>query len=190
MTRSHTLLVGATGMLRGAAVELGRHSAHVTSIARTESSLAHLDRDLRGTGCAHHPVPLDYRAVDRFTDALVTATTECGPIDLAVGWFHASGRGASLALAEVLSRQGTDARYFRVLGSAAADPTASRDEDSPTIAELPDLHTRSIVLGFVVTGNRSRWLTDAEISDGVLRAIETDAAETVVGTVQPWSRRP
>jgi hypothetical protein len=49
---------------------------------------------------------------------------------------------------------------------------------------------RLAVLGFVVENGQSRWLTDAEISDGVGRALESDDPVTIVGTVTPWSARP
>jgi len=190
VNRSHTLLVGATGMLREAAVELARHSTHVTSIARTDASLARLDGDLRDAGCVHHAVPVDHRDPDRFAAAVSGAIGACGPIDLAVGWFHSTGREAAHALGEILTAQQTDARYFRALGSAAGDPTASLEEESRTLRALGGFRYRTVVLGFVVEGAGSRWLTDAEISAGVLRAVETDAAHSVVGTVEPWSRRP
>ncbi|NUN53550.1 MAG: hypothetical protein HUU06_12290 [Planctomycetaceae bacterium] len=47
-----------------------------------------------------------------------------------------------------------------------------------------------MILGFVREGDRSRWLTDAEIAAGVLGAIAADRPRTVVGVVEPWSARP
>jgi hypothetical protein len=47
-----------------------------------------------------------------------------------------------------------------------------------------------VVLGFRVEGARSRWLTDVEISGGVLAAVGADAALAIVGEVAPWSARP
>jgi hypothetical protein len=47
-----------------------------------------------------------------------------------------------------------------------------------------------VILGFVLEGGHSRWLRNAEISQGVLQAIDTDAKRFVVGTIEPWSARP
>jgi hypothetical protein len=47
-----------------------------------------------------------------------------------------------------------------------------------------------VVLGFMVEAGASRWLTDAEISDGVRSAVTRDLAYSVVGQVEPWSARP
>jgi hypothetical protein len=55
---------------------------------------------------------------------------------------------------------------------------------------LPDCRLRQVVLGFRADAGVSRWLTDAEISDGVLAAIRADRAYSVVGQVAPWSARP
>jgi len=82
--------------------------------------------------------------------------------------------------------------YCQVLGSASADPsqpdllaqwqTAFAQPGKPVL--------RLAVLGFVVEGEASRWLSNAEISDGVGRALESDQAMTIAGIVTPWSRRP
>lgn len=49
----------------------------------------------------------------------------------------------------------------------------------------------AVILGFVLLpGGQSRWLTNSEISQGVLDAIAAEAKRHIVGTVEPWSRRP
>jgi len=57
-------------------------------------------------------------------------------------------------------------------------------------ADLPDCAARQVVLGFKLEAGGSRWLTNAEISDGVLEAVRTDRAYTIVGQAEPWSARP
>jgi hypothetical protein len=47
-----------------------------------------------------------------------------------------------------------------------------------------------VVLGFVLEAGKSRWLTNAEISDGVFAAIAAQAPHSIVGTVEPWSAKP
>ena len=49
---------------------------------------------------------------------------------------------------------------------------------------------QSVLLGFVVETPKSRWLTNAEISNGVFAAIASEAPHTVIGTVEPWSAKP
>jgi hypothetical protein len=69
-------------------------------------------------------------------------------------------------------------RYFHVRGSAVADPSRTRSEAEEQFAHYPTLHYLQVILGFVLENGRSRWLTDVEISQGVVTAIE------------PWSSRP
>jgi hypothetical protein len=55
---------------------------------------------------------------------------------------------------------------------------------------LPDCALRQVILGFQVENGRARWLTDDEISGGVLRAVRMDAIFSVIGQVDPWTARP
>lgn len=78
-------------------------------------------------------------------------------------------------------------RVFHVVGSAAADPSRIGDREASALAGA---RYRRIVLGFVLDGSGSRWLSDDEIASGVLRAIDDDLEDSVVGIVSPWDRRP
>jgi hypothetical protein len=81
---------------------------------------------------------------------------------------------------------------FQVLGSAANDPAHPwRLDLARQVADgLPDCALRQVVLGFQIEGGRSRWLTDAEISEGVLEAVRLDRPYSVVGVTEPWNARP
>ena len=45
-------------------------------------------------------------------------------------------------------------------------------------------------LGFKIIGSHSRWLTHAEISNGVIESLKGNKTKTIVGTLHPWDRRP
>ena len=70
-----------------------------------------------------------------------------------------------------------------MLGSAAADP--GFPVCIPAAGEL-----REVILGFVREGGHSRWLTDPEISAGVLKVLRSGKLRSVVATLTPWSERP
>jgi hypothetical protein len=129
----------------------------------------------------------DYYDEAGFRRALDAATDRSGPVDLAVAWFHTLKLPAPRLVAEWVS-----GRMFQVLGSATADPShPERLVVARAIAaDLPGCAARQVVLGFKVEGGRSRWLTDAEISGGVLDAVRSDRPYSVVGQVEPWSARP
>lgn len=175
----HALVVGGTGMLQGVSLHLTGAYETVTVIARSERRLRALEVVAPGVihGCA-----VDYRD----TDALRDAIRGRRPLDLAVCWIHSVAPDAPFVVAEA----GAPRDYVHVLGSAAADPARPDDSRSARFAAFPDLVYREVILGFVRNGDVSRWLTNAEISDGVITAIESNEIRSVVGTVEPWSARP
>ena len=110
-----------------------------------------------------------------------------GPADLLVAWVHSGYRETVLLAAASLLAPG--APVVEVHGASSAKPTLGCPE--PVLAEHP---TQQVVLGFVQTGERPRWLNHQEISAGVLdavnRAIEgRPSAVHQVGEFHSWARR-
>ena len=98
---------------------------------------------------------------------------------LAVCWIRSWASQSLLAAADAVASGG---RLFHVLGSQASEASAG------VIAELGarrELHYRRVQLGAVGDATRQRWLTNAEISDGVYAAIAADRPYCSVGTVAP-----
>jgi NAD(P)-dependent dehydrogenase (short-subunit alcohol dehydrogenase family) len=188
---THALVVGGTGMLCDAAVELARSTEFLTSIARTEASLRALDARISKERCRHAWIALDYRDTAMLRTAVRDAVARHGPIEVLLAWVHEEqAPNAVLALAEEALRDANDLHLFHVLGNAAADPSRSLAERRRPFEALPGLRYHQIILGFVQLADGSRWLTNDEISAGVIAAIRRGAAESVVGTVRPWSARP
>ena len=172
----HILVVGGTGMLSGLVEALAGDGGRLSLLSR-RSSQAPI-----GTG-----YDCDYNDDQAFAAALDAAVARSGPVDLAVAWFHTLKIAAPRLLAEQVN-----GRLFQVLGSATADPAhPGRLARAAKVAEgLPECRLRQVVLGFRCEAGGSRWLTQAEISDGVLDAVRSDRASTIVGQVEPWSLRP
>jgi hypothetical protein len=170
----HILVVGGTGMLSGLVEALAGDGGRLSLLSRHASRFAH-------EGVTGYDV--DYYDESAFAGALDAA----GPVDLAVAWFHTLKIAAPRRLAER-----TQGRLFQVLGSATGDPSRpDRLLTAAAVADgLPSCALRQVVLGFQIEGGRSRWLTDQEISRGVLGAVRADATLSVVGQVEPWSARP
>jgi hypothetical protein len=171
----HALVIGGTGMLAEATRYLAERFDHVSLVARRPERLGRLERI--------HPLALDYEETDLLVAAIRQAIAKHGSIDLVVAWIHST---APAALPAVLRELKEPFRLIHVRGSGAADPS-----HPPAQPEVP-AHCRyqQVILGFVIEGNRSRWLTHAEISQGVIAAIESDDARRIVGTVRPWEMRP
>jgi NAD(P)-dependent dehydrogenase (short-subunit alcohol dehydrogenase family) len=177
----HDLVIGGSGMLAGLVRRLAAEGRQVTVIARGRERLQRL------AAPNIHPLPLDYRDRAALEAGITRCIAETGPIARCVAWMHDDDLGRALWIA----RRVRDV-YCQVLGSAAADP-AHPDILAQWQQAFAPLHRpvlRLAVLGFVLQGGASRWLSDTEISAGVRRALESDEAFTIVGTVTPWSMRP
>lgn len=180
---THALVVGGTGMLQGVSLHLTKAFEAVSVLARDERRL----RALEEAGCgAIHGYGVDYRDDDALRNAIGEACATYGPLDLAVCWIHAVAPEAPFVVAE----DGAPRVYVHVLGSAAADPARPEDERRARFEAYPGLVYREVILGFVHGDGHSRWLTNAEISDGVIAAIDSNEIRSVVGTTRPWSARP
>jgi hypothetical protein len=170
----HILVVGGTGMLSNLVEALAGDGGRLSLLSRRASQFA----------CAG----VTGYDVDYYDEAaFIAALDAAGPVDLAVAWFHTLKIPAPRRLAERL--QGP---LFQVLGSATRDPAhPERLLTAAAVADgLPGCRLRQVVLGFRVEGGRSRWLSDAEISGGVLDAVRADVAFSIVGQVEPWTARP
>jgi NAD(P)-dependent dehydrogenase (short-subunit alcohol dehydrogenase family) len=174
---AHALIVGGSGMLAGLCRSLCEQSDRVSVLARNEKRIRAIAKDIEAVAC-------DYN------DGVVLAETLAAlePPDLVVAWIHGRAPQARRALAECVRAEG---RFVQVLGSAHGDPShPERLAEMMRAADGLPIDCQAVVLGFVVENGKSRWLNNAEISAGVLAAIESAAPLSIVGTVEPWSAKP
>lgn len=187
---SHALVIGGTGMLRNATLSLATEFDVVSVIARTAERLGSLVDDVARNGGMVNPLRLDYRDGEALSRHIADAIERFGEIELVVAWIHSVAPEAHSVIARILDRQSIGCRWFDLLGSAVADPSAGETGARAEFSQWTKLHYRAAVLGFVIEGDRSRWLSDDEISGGTIDAIRSDAPSSVIGQVRPWSMRP
>lgn len=161
----HALVVGGTGMLAGATRALAARGHVVTSLSRrgtTPDAGDPCNRLLQGEIA---PVAVDYRDSRALAEELDRSRAERGPIELAVCWIHTDAPGAPHVVAEALA---PGARLFQVFGTRVWP-----------IENVP-LHVayRQVLLGSV----GGRWLTNDEISEGTLEAIDADLPVRIIGS--------
>ena len=176
------LMVGGTGMLAGTAVGLAQDGEDVFLLSRSAEGFTRV-RDRAGPAAVHlHWHAVDYTDARAWTAALRTILHQHHP-ETAVVWM--SDRPAFDIFVQLVAaeRASKPWRLFRVRGSAAAREPAA----PPRVASC--LY-RLVILGFVLEGDGSRWLSRDEIGSGVLDAVRHDRERSVVGTVEPWDRRP
>lgn len=175
----HTLVVGGTGMLAVVTRWLAEQGHVVSVVSRRAQQVF----DEVSAGKLNH-IGVDYRDSEILRHRISEAITAYGPIELAVFWIHTVAPDAFQVIANEISRFAqVPWRLFHVRGSAA--------HLHPEPAQVPSSCLyRQVVLGFVTEGNGSRWLTHEEISDGVIEAMQNDWERSVVGTLEPWEKRP
>lgn len=177
-------------MLRGVSLHLTSQVNTVSVIARRRHRLTSLVKETRHLAGDVNPIPVDYRNGTTLRAKLEEAIDIFGPITLAVCWIHSIAPQAPYIVAESIGTGPSVCRYFDVLGSAAADPSHQEPQREVCFQQFKYVLCRKIILGFVIDNGLSRWLTDDEISTGVIQAIERDEVCYVVGRVRPWSARP
>jgi len=184
---AHALVVGGTGMLSGLCLRLVQDGWDVSVVARHASTFAARAKHtgLVGFDC-------DYTDGDALDRVLDDVSMRPRPLRLVVAWIHSTAPDAARRIAARAVMPDAALRFLHVLGSAVADPARPERLDAwrnRVVSGLPIDYAQA-VLGFVVEGGRSRWLTNAEISDGVYQAAMSARGFSIVGTVAPWSVRP
>jgi NAD(P)-dependent dehydrogenase (short-subunit alcohol dehydrogenase family) len=171
------LIVGGSGMLAGLGRALCERAERVSILARNE-------KRIRAVSDAVEPLVCDYNDGVALAEALSLIEAP----DLVVAWIHGRAPQSRRAFAECLSAEG---RFVQVLGSALGDPAhPERLAEMAKAADGLPIDYQAVVLGFVVENGQSRWLSNDEISAGVLSAIDSEKAVSIVGTVEPWSAKP
>jgi hypothetical protein len=187
--QSHSVVIGGTGMLARASITIARGSKLFTAVARTVASLEALASAIGETPRQRRfYLPLDWNQPDRFVGEISRHLHQFEPPSLVVAWLHDSKLGPRIASA--VSKYGSHCDFFHVLGSSAASPLNDTVALRRQVHLGKDLNYHKVVLGFKRTERSSRWLTDEEISNGVLNAVSARRPLYTVGTTTPWNALP
>lgn len=173
-------------MLRGVSLYFASQGNSVSVVARNSRRLNTLVKEAQRI----NSIAVDYRDETALQSKLADAVNVFASISLAVCWIHSIAPRASYVVAEMMNKGTSPCRYFDVTGSATVDPSTLNSQREADFRRFYHVEYRKIILGFVVENSVSRWLTNDEISVGVINAVELDAKTYIVGTVQPWSMRP
>lgn len=190
---SHILVVGGTGMLYDVCRHLCKSAHTVTVIARNKERLNRLASEITELVGSINSISLDYADYQHLKDELEKSIITHGPIELAICWIHTlKAPEAAVIIAETIHKQNnqTKCKYYQLLSSATANPSHEKQDMFKNFKSLDNIDFHTILLGFVVEDKASRWLTDKEICDGVISAVENDIKEYIIGTVEPWKKKP
>lgn len=177
----HALVIGGTGMLSGVSIWLSKNGYHVSVIARNPRKMKRL---LDQNPSQMTPLLVDYTNNEELAKQCHRIQKMNGPIDLVIAWVHSTGQNVIPCLTECLSRS-EPWKLFHVNGSSS---NLEKIKDKMIVPLHVNYH--QILLGFKIENGISRWLTNEEISNGVIEAIVEEKLEQIIGTIEPWYKRP
>lgn len=184
MLNKYALVVGGTGMLEKVNHWLIEQEYDVYVIGRSRAKLDRLKQET-GHPAKFHGISVDYEDSDQFASELKRLFKKNGIPKIVVSWIHSSAPQALPLVNEFIKNQDINSTWylFHIQGSARF-----LEKENTPVPE--NCLYRRVYLGFILEKNRSRWLSHDEISNGIIQAIKNDQQETVVGTLEPWDKRP
>jgi NAD(P)-dependent dehydrogenase (short-subunit alcohol dehydrogenase family) len=130
-------------------------------------------------------LPADYTDDQQLEQVLKGLVREAGRMDSLILWLHLSGLRQLDSIIQTSLKLGGSC--YHICSSSVADPSL----ENPGYLTNSALAYRRVILGYKRESNHSRWLTHAEISNGVYAAIKDAGQEDfIVGQVRPWELRP
>jgi len=170
----HAIVIGGTGMLSAVSCWLVDECFQVSVVGRNLVRMNQLIRKVKKTDSIT-PILVDYHHEDTLREKLKLTIAENGEPALVVAWIHSTAKEAlDIVIQESASQNPW--KLFHVLGSRT---NASVVKDTYRLDE--NCLYRQVQLGFVLEAETSRWLTNKEISDGVIEAIKEDNSYKLVG---------
>ena len=180
MKEKHALVIGGTGMLADVSLWLADTGYQVSVIGRTEEKHLNLVKNARNPQNVNHLI-VDYTNYALLEDQVRKALANMGPISLVVSWTPI--RQSLETVNRIVAEQKDRWTLYQIKGSR-------RYFERESLLVPVNCEHRSIYLGFIIEANHSRWLTNQEISEGVIKSIKEDHTESIVGTLHPYDKRP
>jgi len=182
------LVIGATGMLAEATISLSARCDLLTFTAQSSQSISRMSKVLEHTNARCIGLTLDWNEETKFLARLAAHCDEYGYPSLIVAWLHDDRLGAKIAT--FFAMHGERTKFYQIRGSAAAKPGTGTAVIADQHLSYKNQDYHEIILGFELEPSGSRWLSNSEISAGVISAIDSGDSVSVVGVVDPWASRP
>lgn len=179
----HALIIGGTGMLTHVAEWLSGEGYKVSVAGRT------LEKFTAAFGSKQEAerniafIQTDYYNTDTFAGRIQEAIRERGSVNLCICWMRSDAEESFEWLKSWLAKSENPVQLYEVKGSHASREGFKSEQ-------INILKWNRIILGFRMEKGRSRWLTDKEISEGVMNAVKKGKELYITGDVEPWDQRP
>lgn len=119
----------------------------------------------------------DYCDTPKFIKAVKENITEHGAFDIVICWIHSKAENSLLQLINTLEKYNNTTPFYHIKGSSSVGTKSALYTNK--------LDYREIFLGFKIDNNNSRWLTHAEISNGIIKAFVSNKKKYIVGQIKP-----
>lgn len=169
----HVLVVGGSGMLADVSLWLNNQGYHVSVIARNPHRLKKLIDKVPHKNKIT-AISVDYNNDEWLRKEIISTVIKNGKIENALE-----------IICKEVSNGSDEWNLFHVLGSSS---NLIEIQKNVPISENCSYH--QIQLGFILEDSYSRWLTDQEISEGVIESISKNKQLHIVGNIEPWDKRP
>jgi len=178
----HILVVGGTGMLTGFCVDMTKVEEVVSVVGRNLVRFDRLAKKCEGNIGKINPVITDYSNIEELTDQLKHCFYLFGTPTLIVSWIHSPSAGAHETIMRLTKQASCD--YYYLSGSLKSEKLLQVDEVEQMAVQFTNINFHKVVLGFIKEANSKRWLTNEEISKGVLKAALSGEKVSVVGVLE------
>ncbi len=179
----NALVVGGTGMLSNVSLWLVHKGYYVAVIGRDSNKMNSLIKKSPNISL-FEPILVDYRNEEVLRENLRSFQKKNGKIDLVVAWIHSIAENALNIIIDEISKNNRQLILFHILGSNA-DLEKIKDN-----LKLDSCQYHQVQLGFIRENGYSRWLTNKEISDGIINSIMNDKPLNIIGLSGPKEQRP
>lgn len=186
MSFGHVLIFGGTGMLSQATGWITEKASYTIVFGRNRQRLNRLREKYWQPGLEIQE--LDYTNIEALKSAIKTTYMQHGTINMVVAWIHSTAPDAIPTIMKQISELQKEEQWSLIVIKGSSDDLSRITTAGKNIPN--NCNVKEVQLGFKFDGSVSRWLTHQEISEGVNQAIESDKIKTVVGTLEPWERRP
>ncbi|MEI3605721.1 hypothetical protein SPD48_08450 [Pseudogracilibacillus sp. SE30717A] len=186
MNLGHVLIFGGTGMLKEASRWISTHAEHTIIFGRNRDHLASIKENFGNEQLEVRE--LDYTDIISLENELKRAFITNGPIHMVVAWIHGTAPSAIPTIIEQIDQLQENLQWNLILIKGSSDNLSSIT--TPILSTRENCIIKEVKLGFIYDGNSSRWLTHQEISSGTIQAIIENKHSKIIGTLEPWDKRP
>lgn len=180
----HALVIGGTGMLSNVCLWLLKNNYKVSVVARNPNKMENLAKNSMNSSRII-PILVNYEDDKELRSEIKRVIEDHGCIDLVVAWIHSPAQNALPTICEIVGQSSVKWQLFHVLGSSH-----NLNELKKNIKVDGNCTYHQVQLGFILESSYSRWLTNNEIAEGVIKAISQEKERHIIGQIEPWDRRP